>query len=168
MIFRKAVTKDLKEIMPIIKSAQDYLKKNKIDQWQNNYPNLKILKEDIKNNNLYILEINGEIVAVAAIIFAEDPFYNKITDGEWLKNGFYGAIHRAAVAKKFKGQNLISEFFSQTYKMAQNLNADSIRIDTHRDNLAMRKVVEKEGFNYCGIIRVRNGSERLAYEKLIK
>jgi RimJ/RimL family protein N-acetyltransferase len=42
----------------------------------------------------------------------------------------------------------------------------NMRIDTHSNNLPMRRVLEKNGYQYCGIIYVRDGSERLAFQKL--
>jgi hypothetical protein len=40
-----------------------------------------------------------------------------------------------------------------------------IRIDTHKDNIIMRKGLEKRGYQYCGIIHLLNGDERLAFQK---
>lgn len=37
-------------------------------------------------------------------------------------------------------------------------------IDTHKKNLSMRAAIEKFGFQFCGNIYVRNGSERIAYD----
>ena len=45
--------------------------------------------------------------------------------------------------------------------------AGNLRIDTHRDNVIMRHVIEHYGFTYCGIIYLLNGDERLAYQKRI-
>ena len=42
-----------------------------------------------------------------------------------------------------------------------------LRIDTHNDNKIMQHVIEKNGFKRCGIIHVNDGSERIAYEKLV-
>ena len=42
--------------------------------------------------------------------------------------------------------------------------AENIRIDTHRDNAIMQSLIEKNGFVRCGIIRVADGSERIAYQ----
>ena len=39
--------------MKIIREAQLYFKEQGIDQWQNNYPNEDVIKNDIKNNNSY-------------------------------------------------------------------------------------------------------------------
>ncbi|MBQ5456348.1 MAG: GNAT family N-acetyltransferase, partial [Prevotella sp.] len=41
----------------------------------------------------------------------------------------------------------------------------NIRIDTHRQNVIMRNVLQKYGFRYCGIIYLLDGAERLAYQR---
>ena len=43
----------------------------------------------------------------------------------------------------------------------------NIRIDTHRDNTIMQHNILKHGFNYCGIIYLASGDERLAYQKIL-
>lgn len=168
MIFRKADYDDLPEIMGIIKSAQNYLKLKVIDQWQNNYPNQETISLDIKNGNFYLIETEKEILAVAAIIFGSDPTYDYIEAGQWLADGEYGVIHRAAVKKEYKGQGIISAIFKETYKLGRKRKARSIRIDTHPENLAMQRAIEKEAFKYCGIIYTKDGSKRLAYERILK
>ncbi len=42
----------------------------------------------------------------------------------------------------------------------------NFRIDTHNDNKIMQHVIEKNGFIRCGIIYVKDGSPRIAYEKI--
>ena len=39
-----------------------------------------------------------------------------------------------------------------------------LRVDTHATNRAMRHLLDKEGFVYCGIIYMPDGSPRVAYE----
>jgi len=46
-------------------------------------------------------------------------------------------------------------------------NIHSIKIDTHKKNESMKKMLSNNGFKYCGIIYLENGSERIAYEKII-
>ena len=41
--------KDLEGIIDIIKDAQELLAGQNIDQWQNGYPNEKVILKDIKN-----------------------------------------------------------------------------------------------------------------------
>jgi len=38
-------------------------------------------------------------------------------------------------------------------------------VDTHRDNRVMQQIITSQGFTYCGIIYVSDGSPRLAYQK---
>ena len=37
----------------------------------------------------------------------------------------------------------------------------------HEDNIIMRKGLEKHGYQYCGIIHLLNGDERMAFQKNI-
>ncbi|TDO72693.1 RimJ/RimL family protein N-acetyltransferase [Halanaerobium saccharolyticum] len=167
MNFRKAENRDIPEIIKIINEAQNYLRKQGIDQWQNNYPNSETIKDDIKQGNSYLIQQGRQVIATAAIIFAEDSTYNYIEAGEWISEGKYGVVHRVAVAEEYKGQGIMAEIFKNTYKLASRENAESIRIDTHPENLAMQRAIEKESFTYCGIIYTSEGGKRLAYEKLI-
>ncbi len=72
MKFRKSIKSDINPIMNIIRQAQDYLKEQGIDQWQNNYPNIDTINEDIDNGNSYALVDNGKILGTVAVIFDGD------------------------------------------------------------------------------------------------
>lgn len=167
MQFLKTKIEDIPQVMEIIRDAQKYLCQEGIDQWQNDYPNPDTFKEDIKNGNSYVIKDKEKVIAAAAIIFADDPTYARIYEGQWLSQGKYGVIHRAAVAEDYKGQGIASLFFKEAEKMAAESAAQSLRIDTHQDNLSMQRLIEKENFKYCGIIYTESGSRRLAYEKLL-
>ena len=89
----------------------------------------------------------------------EDATYNVIEDGSWLSGDTYGTIHRVAGDGQVHGVlTMAVQFCEQKIK--------HLRIDTHNDNKIMQHVIEKNGFNRCGIIHVKDGSERIAYEKL--
>lgn len=68
---------------------------------------------------------------------------------------------------KSKGQGLASEIIKEIEKMCLSRKIHSIRIDTHEDNKPMQRLIEKNGFKYCGIIYLNDKSKRLAFEKLI-
>lgn len=84
MDFRKAQESDIDRIMEIISEAQSYFKQNGIDQWQNNYPNHSTIKNDVVNQNSYVLRKDRKVVATATIIFDGEPTYKKIYNGKWL------------------------------------------------------------------------------------
>lgn len=167
MEFRKAVESDIDRIMDIIRQAQAYFKKEGIDQWQNNYPNDEVIRDDIENGYGYVLLKEGEIVGTVAVSFDGEKTYNKIYGGKWLSNLPYAVIHRLAIDSNFKGQGLASVIIKNIEKMCLNRDIHSIRIDTHEDNKSMQRLIEKNGFQYCGIIYLEDNSERLAFEKLI-
>ena len=167
MIFRKSVKEDIENIMNIINQAKRYFKENKIDQWQNGYPNEETIQNDIKNNNSYVLESDNKIIATAMVSFEEDNTYKNIYEGQWLSNSKYGVIHRIAVEEKIKGNGTASKIIKFVEDLCKDNEANSIRIDTHKDNISMQRLIEKNGFKYCGIIYLEDGSERIAFEKAI-
>ncbi|CDM67260.1 N-acetyltransferase GCN5 [Clostridium bornimense] len=164
MEFRKAIKSDLDNIMIIIKEAQKYFKENNIDQWQDNYPNEKTILNDVNNETSYVLVKDDNIVATASISFEAEPTYNHI-EGNWLTNDRYVVIHRVAVSNDYKGLRLSSTILDNAKALALKNNIHSIKIDTHKDNKAMQKVLLKNNFTYCGIIYLEDNSERIAFEK---
>lgn len=46
-------------------------------------------------------------------------------------------------------------------------SSPNIRIDTHHDNRVMQHP-DQHGFTYCGLIYLKSGAERLAYQRVVK
>lgn len=167
MELRKALESDIENIMAIIKQAQEYLRKKGINQWQNNYPNTDVIMNDIKNGYGYVLLKNGNIVGTVAVSFDGEETYKTIYEGNWLSNYKYAVIHRMAICNELKGIGLGSVIIKHIEKMCLDKGVKSIRIDTHEDNISMQRLIEKNGFKYCGIIYLKDRSKRLAYEKIL-
>ncbi len=157
---------ELDKVMNIFSQAKAALKRMNVDQWQNGYPSKEVILSDIHNKISYVLKKDNDIVATAVIFSANEPTYNKIYDGVWLTNEeSYCVIHRIAVKDEYKGQNIASYIVSFAEESARKNNTASIRVDTHRDNLPMQRMLQKNGFIYCGIIYLADGKERFAFEK---
>jgi ribosomal protein S18 acetylase RimI-like enzyme len=165
--FRRSVESDISPIMNIITQAQENFKAQGIDQWQNNYPNPAVIKADIDKGYSYVLLKEEKIAATAAVSFDGERTYKVIYEGQWLSEMKYAVIHRIAVDSSLKGQGLASIIIKHVEKMCLNRGVHSIKVDTHKDNISMQKLLEKNGFQYCGIILLEDKSERLAYEKLL-
>ena len=159
-------SEDLKSVMEIFHQAQVALKSMNVDQWQNGYPSQKIIKADIKNNISHVVTLDNIIVATAAIFIGHEPTYDNLYNGVWItSNEPYCVIHRIAVKEEYKGQNIGAFIVDHAVLLSKNNAASSIRVDTHRDNLPMQRMLQKNGFSYCGIIYLKDKSERFAYEK---
>ncbi len=167
MQFRKAVKADIPQIMAIIEQAKAYLKSKGVNQWQNGYPDAEAIEKDIENSNSYVLEQSGSIVGTAAVILSGDRNYDHIYDGKWLSTYPYAAIHRIAVSDEARGTGIASVILENIEGLCRQMDIHSIRVDTHEDNKSMQGLLSKNGFRYCGIIYLEDGSKRLAYEKLV-
>lgn len=165
LYLRKANPDDLDQIMVIIKQAQLYLKDLNINQWQNNYPNKEVILNDILNKNGYVLIKKAKIIATVALIFDKEPTYAQIFDGTWQSDEKYATIHRLALDQKYKGSNIGVLMMVEIERVILKNKVYSIRVDTHQDNIAMRKYLLKNDFIYCGIIFLNDGHKRLAFEK---
>ncbi|MDS0525251.1 GNAT family N-acetyltransferase [Clostridium sp. SHJSY1] len=167
MKFRKAIETDINNIIGIIGQAQAYFKEQGINQWQDNYPNVEIINNDIENNNSYVLLKDENIVATAAVSFDEEKTYDSIYEGQWFSNDEYAVIHRIAVDNNCKGLGLSSQIIKNVEKLCLEKGVYSIKVDTHKENVSMQKLLKKNKFQYCGIIYLEDGSKRIAFEKIL-
>jgi RimJ/RimL family protein N-acetyltransferase len=158
-MIRHAQIEDLETILLIYESARRFMRsRGNATQWVNGYPSEHLLRGDIAKGQLFVdCDSKGEILYVFAFILGEDPTYQKI-DGAWLNDRPYGTIHRLASA------GIITGVFQRCvdYCLTQ---IDHIRVDTHADNVPMRKAAERAGFRRCGIIHVADGTPRIAFQR---
>lgn len=167
MVIRKAESANIDEIMQIILDARASIGRLGIDQWQYGYPTRDIVIEDIELGRSYVVE-DGEVLGTFALIDDGEPTYDKIYRGEWLTEGNnYVAFHRIALAGKARGTGLASKIIEFIAGYAKENGFDSIRVDTHKGNIPMRKMLEKNGFSHCGTIHLADGQHRVAYEKVL-
>lgn len=160
MIIELAKMSDLEYIMNIYQCAIKFMKKTgNPNQWINGYPGENIIKKDIDLDRLYVCRSdNNEIVAVFCYFVGDEPTYAEIFDGKWSNNSPYGVVHRIASNGTVKkvADYCLNWCFEQHPHM---------RIDTHFDNITMQKVLERCGYEKCGIIKCQDGSLRLAFQK---
>ena len=162
MIIRKAGFNDLESIRLIYQSARKFMSENgNPNQWGNVNPPLSRTEDDLRENNLYVVEDDNDILAVFYYKIGDDPTYRIIYDGSWLNDSCYGVIHRIAVSDKARGKGIAGLCFDFAYSKCKNL-----RIDTHKDNIPMQRALAKHGFKKCGIIHLANGDERIAFQKV--
>lgn len=169
MIFRKTRKEDIPEVMRLIDQAKAYMKESGIDQWQNGYPNAEAIQDDIDHDYSYVMEENEKIIGTLAVIFDGEPTYDKIYDGKWKTTEKpYAAVHRVAVDARCKGKGIAGAMIEEVVRMCRERGVRSIKNDTHRDNKSMQRMQAKNGFEYCGVIYLLDGAERIAFEKLIE
>lgn len=161
MIIRQINKLEVAEANEIYEKAREFMRAaGNNDQWNSAYPGIKDIKDGMEKGHSYVCCDGDEVVATFHFeTEADDPTYRVIYDGAWKSTEPYAVMHRVAV--KYHGRGIIDFCINECFKRFPNL-----RIDTHRDNIPMQKVLARNGFEYCGIIHLANGDERMAYQKL--
>ncbi len=172
MKIRNADIRDLPRMLEIYAAARQFMRDTgNPNQWKDSYPPEEIVKKGIQEGKAYVCVAEGpedgreeealeagEILGTFYFAVEEDPTYHKIYEGSWLNEEPYGVVHR--VASSGRGRGFAKACFDWAGERCTNL-----RIDTHRENRVMQHVLEKNGFQRCGIIYLANGEERLAYHR---
>ncbi|SDG57316.1 GNAT family N-acetyltransferase [Epilithonimonas hungarica] len=160
MEIRKSTPEDINEIMDCINTARQLMRESgNTVQWTNGYPSKELMLESVEKDYNFLIINDDEVVATFDFIIGDDPNYSLIENGAWLNDEKYGVVHRLASNGKAKG---VAQFcFEWCFQLFPN-----IRIDTHETNVAMQKVLERLGYQKCGIIYVADGTPRLAYQKI--
>lgn len=147
----------LYEILAIYDGARKFMRASgNPTQWAGGYPYVDVITDDIDAGRLYVIEENGELLGVFAFVTEPDPDYARI-DGAWLNSLPYAAIHRVASAGKRGG--MVAACVEYCLSRINNL-----KIDTHEDNIPMRKALERIGFVRCGKVYIARAGERIAYQ----
>lgn len=148
---------DLPRILEIYAYARSFMARTgNPTQWGTSHPPRNQLEKDIENGRLYVVKEASAIRGVFYFCIEEDPTYAVIHDGAWHDTKPYGVIHRIA-----------SDGSGGILKAAVDFarsRVDYLRIDTHENNHVMQRALQKQGFGYCGIIYIADGSPRLAYD----
>lgn len=159
---RKTDISEIDTLMDIFEQGKRIMRKDgNMKQWTGGYPTIEIINKDIENGNSYVcIDEHQHIIGTFAFIKGNDPTYTHIYEGEWIDDTRpYGVIHRLASTENSKG--VATACLQWCYEQIPNLRAD-----THRDNHILQYILKNHGFQYCGIIYLLNGDERLAFQKL--
>ena len=162
MNIRKATTDDLPRITELIAyGKQKMLQIGNDKQWVNGYPDQDVITNDILSSVAFLLcQDDGTPVATFTLIGGIEPAYAHIDGDGWTDDTTpYHTIHRVASAPRVHG------VFAAIVNFCDSIGIKNLRIDTHRDNSAMRHCITKAGFTFCGIVQYPAG-ERLAYQRI--
>ena len=161
MIIRPATVADVASCDENYNAERQFMRKSgNANHWSGEYPNGDDVIDGIGKGTSYVCEDNGEVVATFHFdLNAVEEDYHEIYEGEWKDDLPYAVIHRIAV--KYHGRGIIDFCFNECFKMQSNL-----RIDTHEDNIPMRKCLSRCGFEYCGVVYLKGVGKRLAYQKM--
>ena len=163
--FRKATPAELPEIWTILQGAILRRKEDGSSQWQDGYPNMDVVKNDMSAGAAFVLKQGETVVGYTAVFVNNEPEYANIK-GQWLSNEDFLVFHRIAISQEHLGQGLAKKMVEFIEDHARSLGIRSIKADTNFDNMAMLHIFAKGGYTFCGEVYFR-GSARKAFEKVL-
>ena len=163
--FRKAQMSEASQIWDVLQQAILRRKEDGSTQWQDGYPNLQVVNNDIEKGQGFVLVEGETIIGYSAVIINDEPAYDEI-EGKWLTTDDFVVIHRVAISEKHLGKGLAKMIIRYVEEFALKNDIYSIKADTNFDNTAMIKIFDKMGYTLCGLVYLRE-SPRKAYEKVL-
>ena len=166
MKIRLATEKDLLEIMTMYASCVKEMQNKNIYQWDEQYPNSKIIKKDIANNTYYILKKKNIIIAGITIDEIQSPIYNTI---KWKdKSGLFLVVHRLGISGNYWGQGIGKKLMSYAEEMVIEKKFKSIRLDTYSKNPIALNFYKSLGYEEMGKIDLKPDKDKYhCFEKII-
>lgn len=156
-MIRKGTTADIDAIITITKACAKHMISNNILQWNSHYPNPAAFENDVKRNELYVLEINKAIIGCVVISTFKDDEYIPI---QWLtKNENCVYIHRLAVHPNQQGKGYAKLLMDFSEAFAIENGYASIRLDTFSRNHRNQKFYELRNYKRLGSIYFPKQSE---------
>ena len=142
MDFRQAVMQDLPQLTDMYKRIIKDMNEQNIQIWDDIYP-CEFFEDDIKNNQLYILLNNGEIVSA----FVLSDTNSGETAVEWNDNHAKAVyIDRLGVNVKYSKKGIGSLMLDKEKEIAKTLNAEYLRLFVVDINIPAIQLYNKKEF----------------------
>lgn len=168
-MIRKAIEQDINSILKITKACAAFMIKNGIFQWNEHYPNYEAFKSDIERDELFVLEIDKNIVGNIIISTFMDEIYKPV---KWLtpNNNNHIYIHRLAIHPSHQGKGYAQQLMDFAENYASKNKFISIRLDTFSQNPRNLKFYELRGYQKLEEIYFPKQSEYpfYCYELILK
>ena len=156
-MIRLGKLEEIDQINLITKACAKHMINNSIYQWNDHYPNPKIFKKDIDRNELFVYEIEGDVLGCIVITTLVDAEYIPV---KWLtQNNKNIYVHRLAIHPDYQGKGYAQELMDFAEKFAEDNNYVSIRLDTFSKNKKNQLFYELRGYKKLEEIYFPNQSE---------
>ena len=162
--YEKAQETDKDAVMELFDVAKEDMAEKGIGQWDELYPSIADVGEDIKEGTLTLVKQGKNLTAVYTINRKQDSAYKF---GDFKDNSDnYVVLHRLCVNPKYQGMGIAAKTLAHIDEQARKEGWSSIRLDVFTKNPRAVKLYENAGYRYAGDAYFRKG-RFLLMEKLI-
>lgn len=156
-MIRPAKLAEIPKIMAVAKDCAQHMIKHKIYQWNEHYPSEASFMNDLERNELFVKVMDKKIVGAIVITPHMDDEYGPI---KWLtpsQNNMY--VHRLCVHPNYQGKGHAQSLMDFAEKLAFQMRAPSVRLDTFSQNKRNQKFYEARGYQKLGDVFFTKQSE---------
>ena len=151
----------------IIERCRSVMATHQSGQWQGQEPSLNTLMHDYTQGHLYFAYNQQEIIGGCALL-PYDSDYGSLLTGSWFNEDPYIAIHRFAIDPRLHGQGYGKRLLLGLEKIVHLMARVNIRVDTHKANVAMHRLLIGSGYQICGTVLLKHAGERVVYQKVLR
>jgi ribosomal protein S18 acetylase RimI-like enzyme len=155
---------DIPGAYSIVQRVIQYLNDQNINQWDQVYPTLDIIKSDILSENAYGYFRDGHLSGFVVLNNEFPVEYNSLAWLETPDNSL--GVHRLSIAPDLQGIGIGKMLMIYAQKFARENGYKSIRLDAFTENPAALRLYESLGYTKVGTVALRKG-EFNCYEKLM-
>ena len=142
MIFRKAQKNDAETVLSLYKAVIGM----PFCTWNESYPGMEEIIEDLSAGMLYVLEENRELIGAVSIVPE-----NELNDFDcWTVKQNAREFARVVIRPDHQRKGLSALLVEDIIKELQKRNAESIHIAVAKENLPAQRLYQKMGFTFCG------------------
>ena len=163
----RATERELDELLAFYQHVSDNMEKNGLQHWRwGVYPSEQIIREDIRQGDLYYMRSDGCVAAAVVFMNGQEPEYDSLT---WSCGQRPGIFHRLAVHPSMQGSGLGGAVLDDVMQLLRRGGCDCVRCDTSAQNRNAIRLYEKLGFRRCGTIRWPDSAgDNITFDKPLK
>ncbi len=155
--------KDINEVMRLIKEVISELENNEISQWDEIYPDYKVIFNDIHTETMFGIFKNLELAGIVVLDKNQSLEYSSV---KWeLGDGSPLVMHRLCIRPKFQRQGIAKQLLKFSDQYAINNSYQSIRLDAFSGNPSALNLYDNNGYMRRGVVTFRKG-DFYCYEKI--
>lgn len=166
IIYKKGKIEELHDIFEVFTEAVETMNRLNIMQWDEVYPNIDILREDIMKEQLYVGRILNDIAAVFVLSNDFDEQYN---NGRWkCTDAHFMVVHRLCVRPKFQNCGIGTNMLHYIDEELSRNGIESIRLDVFSQNPYSLKMYARAGYEKVGEAHWRKGLFYLMEKRILE
>ncbi len=147
----EAEANDATGVMRIISLCLAQMRAAGIQQWDEIYPNIRVIDEDVRLRSLFVIRAPGPCVAAICLNDVQPEEYRGVP---WrCTGGRTMIIHRLCVHPDWQAHGLARELMDFAEERARDQGFASIRLDAYTGNPRAVALYEKRGYQRVGQTR---------------